>query len=169
MAVLREERPDDAAAVRRVHEEAFGTTEEADLAEMLSDSDQALLSFVALDDAGVIGHILFSPVTVGDADDLWAMGLGPMAVAPQHQQRGVGSALVRHGLEACRAAGYDAVVVLGWPTFYQRFDFVSASTFGLTCEFDSPDEAFMAIELRPGALRGRGGLVRYASEFGGEA
>jgi putative acetyltransferase len=86
-------------------------------------------------------------------------------VRPEHQLAGVGKRLVRAGLDECRRAGYSAVVVLGHPEYYPRFGFVPAHTFGLTCEFPSPPEAFMAVELLPGALTGIRGLVRYLSEF----
>lgn len=92
------------------------------------------------------------------------MGLGPMAVAPAFQRRGIGSLLVRAGLQECASRGCDAVVVLGHPEFYPRFRFRPASAFQLRCEFDVPDEAFMALELRPGSIA-RGGLVRYRPEF----
>jgi putative acetyltransferase len=92
-------------------------------------------------------------------------GLGPMAVRPAWQRQGIGSQLVREGLEECWRSGYEAVVVLGHPEYYPRFGFVPASRFGLRCEFEAPDEAFMALELRSGVLSAGGGVVRYASEF----
>lgn len=71
------------------------------------------------------------------------------------------------GLGACRAAGHERVVVLGHPWFYPRFGFVPASIYGVTSEFNAADEAFMALELRRGAWRGRNGTVRYEPEFSG--
>jgi putative acetyltransferase len=93
------------------------------------------------------------------------MGLAPMAVLPAHQRRGVGSSLVRAGLDVCRHRGVDAVVVLGHAAFYPRFGFQPASRFGIRSEYDVPDDVFMAIELRPGALAGPAGLVRYHAAF----
>ena len=93
------------------------------------------------------------------------MGLGPMAVAPEHQRAGVGSALIRAGLDACRALDRSAVVVLGHATYYPRFGFVPASTFGLACEYDVPDEVFMALELVPCALSDVSGTTRYSPAF----
>jgi putative acetyltransferase len=89
-----------------------------------------------------------------------------MAVLPEHQRRGVGSLLVRAGLEECRRAGHGCVVVLGHPEYYPRFGFVPASRHGLAWEHSAPDEAFMVLALRDGALDGLGGVVRYAPEFG---
>jgi putative acetyltransferase len=88
-----------------------------------------------------------------------------MAVRPDHQRSGIGDQLIRAGLKECRRSGYSAVVVLGHPEYYPRFGFVPAHTFGLTCEFPSPPEAFMALELESAALNGIRGLVRYRPEF----
>ena len=95
------------------------------------------------------------------------LGLGPMAVLPAHQRAGIGSRLVRIGLEECRRAGHGWVVVLGHPDYYPRFGFVPASRHGLAWEHPAPDEAFMIVALRDGTLPPEGGLVRYAPEFGG--
>ena len=95
-----------------------------------------------------------------------ALGLGPMAVLPTRQRQGIGSPLVRTGLAACRDAGHGCVVVLGHPEYYPRFGFTRASRHGVTWEHPAPDEAFMLVELRDGALGGRGGIVRYQPEFG---
>src|SRR5690606_16719209 len=110
----------------------------------------------------VIGHLLLSAVTI-EADAPWqALGLGPMAVAPTRQRRGVGAALVRTAFERARAAGAELIVVLGHPEYYPRFGFASAARLGLRCKWPVPEEAFMALELAPGAAARRGGgLVRY--------
>ena len=98
--------------------------------------------------------------------DLKVMGLTPMAVAPAHQRKGIGSALVRAGLEQCRKLDFDAVVVLGHPEYYPRFGFSPSSRFGVESEYDVPEEVFMALELRPNALSGRSAVARYHSAFG---
>lgn len=163
--IIREEIPGDADAVRVVNERAFGQPDEARIVDALRGVGDAI-SLVAVTDDRVVGHILFTPVAIDDADPrLSAMGLAPMAVLPEFQRRGFGSALVNAGLDACRAAGCDLVVVLGHPEFYPRFGFVVAAHHGLTCEYPVPSEAFMAIELRPGGLAGARGLVRYRPEF----
>lgn len=105
--------------------------------------------------------------TAADRDaGVTGAGLGPMAVRPGHQRTGIGSALVREGLERCRRRGVDLVVVLGHPEYYPRFGFAAASRLGLRCQFDVPDEVFMALELTPGGAAKAGGFVRYASAFG---
>ena len=163
---IRPERPDDRAAVRRVNEAAFGQPDEADLVDRLRDHSPSYLGLVAEVGGAVAGHILFTPVAL-DAGPADVRGLAPMAVLPEHQRSGVGSALVRAGLAACAADGAGAAVVLGHPAYYPRFGFRPASAFGLACAYDVPDEAFMALELVEGALADAGGVARYHPAFGG--
>ena len=94
------------------------------------------------------------------------MGLAPMAVAPKHQRKGIGSALVRAGLDQCAQLGFGAVVVLGHPAYYPRFGFLSSTRYGIGCEYDVPEEVFMAVELQDGFLRGASGKVKYHAAFG---
>jgi putative acetyltransferase len=163
--LIRREEPRDADAVRIVNERAFGQPEEARIVDALRGVADAI-SLVAVIDNDVVGHILFTPVSIDDAAaPLSATGLAPMAVLPEFQRRGIGSALVNAGLDSCRAAGYDLAVVLGHPDFYPRFGFVVAADHQLSCEYPAPREAFMVIELRPGAFRRARGLVRYRPEF----
>lgn len=163
MATVRPERPADAAAIRLVHERAFGRPNEARLVDALRDAGAHAVSLVVEDDAGLAGHVLFSPVSV--AGDGAGLGLGPVAVAPHRQGIGLGSLLIRRGLAECRQRGYGVLVVLGDPGFYRRFGFAPASVRGLRCEYDAPDGAFMVLEVLPGSLEGRRGLVRYRPEF----
>jgi putative acetyltransferase len=93
------------------------------------------------------------------------MGLAPMAVLPEYQRQGVGSHLVRAGLDVCRSRGIGAVVVVGHPAYYPKFGFVRASTKGLAYEHTVPDEAFMALELQSGLLEHAHGVVRFRPEF----
>ncbi len=166
MLTIRPQIPEDAAAIRQVNEAAFGGTVEADLVAKLHSRQAFTLSLVATGEDGVVGHILFSPVTIeSESLSFTAMGLGPMAVLPAHQGRGIGSQLVRAGLEECKRLGHEIVVVLGHPDYYPRFGFVPASTYGIKCEYEVPDEAFMVTELREGTLAGRSGTVKYQPEF----
>lgn len=163
---LREEAPGDHAAIAALNETAFGQPAEAALVDLLRAHGALTLSLVAVAGAELVGHIAFSPVTItGDGGVHPAIGLAPMAVAPAWQGRGVGTRLVRAGLEHLRAAGSRAVIVLGHPNYYPRFGFAPASRFGLRWEHSAPDEAFMALELVPGALAGVAGVVRYRPEF----
>jgi len=166
LLVIRLETPEDSAAIRSVNEEAFGSSVEADLVEKLRSRQKYTLSLVAIDGDKVIGHVLFSPVTIGSGNTSFrALGLGPMAILPSYQKKGAGSQLVRAGLQECRRLGYEIVVVLGHAAYYPRFGFIPASTYGIKCEYDVPDEVFMALELRKGALSGRSGVVKYQPEF----
>ena len=162
---IRPERAADTAAVRAVNRAAFETGAEAELVDALRERVEPVISLVADATGSIVGHILFSPVTLSGHAELKIMGLAPMAVRPAEQRRGIGSALVRAGLKRCRQAGCAAVVVLGHPEYYPRFGFVPASRFGIACEYDVPDEVFMAIELEPGILRDTSGTVRYHAAF----
>jgi putative acetyltransferase len=162
---IRPETAVDYAAVFAIHSAAFPTDAESRAVDMLRVASEECISLVADDGAGVVGHIMFSPVTLDSEPGLKLMGLAPMAVMPARQRQGVGSALVRSGLAACRAYGAAAVVVLGHPEYYPRFGFVPAVGHGIACEYDVPDEAFMLMELFPGVLAGMSGVIRYAEAF----
>ena len=167
MIEVRAERTEDLSAVRRVNELAFGRPGEAALVDALRAAAHPHISLVATDGGQVVGHIFFSPVSIEPEDSSFReLGLAPMAVLPGRQRQGVGSALARAGLDECRRAGRSAVVVVGHPEYYPRFGFRPAAGFGLRCEYPVPDEAFMAVELEPGALANSHGLVKYRPEFG---
>jgi putative acetyltransferase len=162
---IRPERGKDLPTIHQINSEAFETEGEANLVDSLRDSGIPLISLVAEVDHIIVGHILFSPMTDADGNSIPVAGLAPMAVAPEHQRQGIGSALVRSGLEHCRAAGYRAVAVLGHPGYYPRFGFVPASQYKLRSQYDVPDEVFMAKELIPGALSDISGVVKYHRLF----
>jgi putative acetyltransferase len=162
---VRSERPADIPHVHALNVAAFDSPTEATLVDALREQAD-VVSIVAEQDGHIIGHILFSPVRLTGADGLHAVGLAPMAVAPEHQRTGIGSALVREGLAHCQRQGVDAVFVVGHPEYYPRFGFRPASSFaGITCEFEVPDEVFMALELAPAALEGKAGRVFYHEAF----
>jgi putative acetyltransferase len=165
LPLIRPEEPGDRAGVRAVNVAAFGTPAEADLVDALRVQARPLVSLVADEAGAIVGHIMFSPVTLPGHAALELMGLAPMAVTPERQRAGIGSALVGAGLEACRRGATDAVVVLGHPAYYPRFGFAPGVRRGLGCEYDVPAEAFMVLELRPGALRGASGTVQYHVVF----
>lgn len=163
--LIRPEQPNDHRAVFGLNVAAFDSASEAKLVDRLRNECEVFISLVAIDDQNIMGHIFFSPVILVSDDKAKIFGLGPMAVAPVHQRQGVGSALLRTGLDQCRKIGGKAVVVLGHPDFYPRFGFVPASQFGIGSDFPAPDEAFMALELKPGALHGKSGQVKYHQAF----
>jgi putative acetyltransferase len=165
--LIRAEQPGDGEAVRAVNLAAFETQAEADLVDALRGQAQPLVSLVAERGGAAVGHILFAPVTLDGRPDLRIMGLAPMAVIPERQGEGIGSALVRAGLEICARMGFGAVVVLGHPTYYPRFGFAPSTRFGIRSEYDVPEDVFMALELAPGYLLGASGTVRYHTAFRG--
>jgi putative acetyltransferase len=162
---IRLERPADVAAVRAINEAAFGAGQEANLVDALREREKAHLSLVAERNGSILGHILFSPVTLLGHADVKIMGLAPMAVSPTEQRQGIGSALVSGGLDRCKQRGVDAVVVLGHPTYYPRFGFTPASRFAIRSEYDVRDDVFMALELERGVLHGKSGVIRYHAAF----
>ena len=165
MLNIRPATPADLPALRRVHQQAFARPVEAELVALLHADGNAPVSLVATLDGHIIGHILFSAVTLEPPHSTFhAVGLAPVGVLPEHQRQGIGSTLIRAGLEACRAAEYGGVVVLGGPGYYRRFGFRRAKDFGLGNEY-GVDEEFMALELREGALAGLTATVKYAPEF----
>ena len=162
---IREERPVDAERIRTVNLAAFETSTEADLVDALRRHAAPVISLGAEEDANIVGHILFSPVTLADEAKLTLMGLAPMAVVPARQRQGIGSSLVVEGLERCRRANVAAVVVLGHAEYYPRFGFMPAARMSLRCEYDVPEDVFMVRELYDGALRGVSGTIRYHPVF----
>jgi putative acetyltransferase len=160
--MIREERPSDRDAIFAVNARAFETDAEARLVDILRERNAVVVSLVAEIDGAVAGHILFSPVTVGDGA---FVALAPMSVLPEHQRSGVGSALVRAGIAACRARGDAAIFVLGHAEYYPRFGFVPAGPKGLHYQSEEFDPHFFVLELRPGALDGVQGLVEFHAAF----
>ena len=166
MITIRPERPEDASQVRHVNELAFGQPTEADLVDRLRQACTETLSLVAEDDT-VVGHILFTPVVIESADHrVLGTGLAPMAVLPDRQRQGIGSQLVRRGLDMLRERGCPFVIVVGHPEYYPRFGFEPASTHGLACQWEGvPDPAFMVLVLDAHAMAGVSGVARYREEF----
>ncbi len=162
MLSIRPEQPDDRAAIYAVHAAAFATPAEARIVDALRAAGRLAVSLVAETDGRIVGHIAFSPVTVAGAAD--GLGLGPVAVLPAFQRRGIGSTLISEGLAECARIGVGFVVVLGEPAYYGRFGFMPAAGWGLFDEYNG-GAAFQAVEPRPGAIPLRAGLVRYAPEF----
>ena len=166
MIIVRHEQPEDASRIREVNELAFGQPAEADLVETLRQTGDDSVSLVAEDD-GVVGHILFTSVVVESAGQrVLGMGLAPMAVLPDRQRQGIGSQLVRRGLDILRERGCPFVVVVGHPAFYPRFGFEPASIHGLACQWEGvPDAAFMVLVLDEHAMAGVSGVAKYKDEF----
>ena len=167
MVTIRQEHPNDVTAVRAVNESAFGQPAEATIVDSIRAACPEAVSLVAVDGNQIVGHILFSPVFVaGESGSVQAMGLAPMAVAPERQRQGIGSLLVQAGIDAVHQRGCPFIIVLGHPEYYPRFGFVPASRHGLSCQWEGvPDEAFMILILDAAAIAGVSGTIRYRDEF----
>jgi len=166
--IIRREEPQDIPAIRQVNELAFGRSGEANAIDALRDRGAATLSLVAVIDDRVVGHLFFTPATIETADHTWpALGLAPLAVLPEYQRQGIGSALMKAGLAECARLGYERVIVLGHPDYYSRFGFMRASQYGIRPAWEAPDEAFMVLELQRGALDSVSGVARYQPEWNG--
>ena len=164
--VIRPETAADQDAIRHVNRVAFGQDEEARLVDALRDGGYVRVSLVAEQMVQIVGHILFSDLPIiTRSETVPALALAPMAVMPEFQNRGIGSALVQRGLEACRQQGHRTVIVLGHAQFYPRFGFSPKLAAHLESPFSGGD-SFMAVELVPGALDGVVGRVQYPPPFG---
>lgn len=162
---IRDEQPGDYGAIREVHIRAFGGEAEANLVELLRNRKKAPVALVAVSNDHILGHIMFSPIIVAQAPEGFrGIGLAPVGVLPEFQNKGIGFKLIHAGLRACRQADYEVVVVLGHTKYYPRFGFSRAKDYGLDNEYNAQD-AFMVMELRGGVLQKINGLVKYATEF----
>ena len=165
MIEVREERPGDEDRVREINRLAFETEDEAKVVDRLRNTCDGYLAFVAIMDQEIVGHILFTPATL-DGSDLVGMGLAPMAVDPGFQNRGIGSLLVRRGLEHLEESDCPFVIVLGHPEYYPRFGFELASARRVACQWEGvPDEAFMIQVFDSEGFPENGGIARYRAEF----
>lgn len=156
--LIRDEQPGDAHAIRAVVEAAFSQPLEADLVDRLRGDGDVAISLVATDDSGVVGHILLSKMTA----PFRALGLAPVSVRPDRQGTGIGSQLIRAGLERAKEGGWQAVFVLGEPAYYTRFGFDPALASGFTSPYAGA--YLMAISL-DGDLPVTSGIIEYAPAF----
>jgi putative acetyltransferase len=159
--VIRPACAGDHDAIRAVVTAAFGQPDEAALVEALRADGDALVELVVEEDDVVVGHVLFSPLTTDTGARFAA--LAPLSVAPHHQRDGLGTMLMQVGHELCRAAGVEALIVLGHPDYYPRVGYSAAAAKTVTAPFSGP--SFMALALRPGALDAPV-TVTYAKAFG---
>ena len=103
--IIRDEIDGDINSIYRVNQQAFETNAEAELVNLLRASGKAVISLVAVFDAEIVGHILFSPMSIEPPSVNWnALGLAPVGVLAEFQFQGIGKALVKTGLERCRTS-----------------------------------------------------------------
>ena len=159
---IRQETEADIMGISQVHLAAFPTAEEANLVDRLREQGHLTISLIAEEEDLILGHIALSPVTVDGQPG--GLGLAPVAVLPDYQNQGIGSALIQAGLDKAQEMGVGFVIVMGHRSFYPRFGFQQASLWNLQNEYDAND-SFMALELLPNSIPKEGGLVRYGDEF----
>jgi putative acetyltransferase len=168
--LTRSETPSDYNTIREINTAAFGRPAEAQVVERVRAQADFNLEFslVAELDGEVVGHVLFSEMHLEGADEaVKLLGLGPVAVRPDHQRQGVGGSLIREGLGRAKSAGFRAVILIGHPTYYPRFGFAPASRYEIKSTYNVPDDVFMALPLYNGALEGVRGTLHYSPAFQG--
>jgi putative acetyltransferase len=159
---IRKERPADIPAIRDLNKRAFDRDKEANIVDALRSNGAAVLSLVATFENRLVGHIIYSPAEVGGVAGL---GLGPMAVLPEHQRQGVGSELIESGNRQLKDAGCPLIVVVGHADYYPRFGFKPARPLGITCKWAVPDDVFLVLVLDARKMNGVAGTAMYRHEF----
>lgn len=166
MIVIRPEKPEDIPLIYSVHEKTFKRDAEAKLADKLRQSSVDHLSLVADDNGTIAGHIMFTPVLIKNGKEVRGMGLAPMAVLPSRQRCGIGTLLVKSGLQILQDKGCPFVIVLGHPDYYPRFGFRPASRSNVRSQWEGvPDEAFMILVLDDNFCQNMAGIALFRSEF----
>ena len=166
MRLIRAEEAADHADIRVLNQLAFGGPTEAAIVDRLRSDGLIVVSLVALEGDLAVGHVLFTELPIQTAGGtIAAASLAPLAVHPEWQRRGIGSELVRAGLDSCRKSGVAAVLVLGHPGYYRRFGFTSEAVQFIASPWSHLGEPWMALELIPGALRDLSGTAMYPEAF----
>jgi putative acetyltransferase len=166
--IIRGETHDDHDEISLVNDLAFNGKNEGELVRCLRKRTEFIsrLSLVAEYEGAIIGHILFYPLyIVSEKERIQTLSLGPMSVRPGFQNKGLGSCMITSGLKIAEEMGFNSVVVLGHPRYYPKFGFRKASKWKIVPNFDAPDEAMMALEIRKESLNFGGGTIDYPPEF----
>ncbi|WP_019274465.1 GNAT family N-acetyltransferase [Vibrio coralliilyticus] len=163
--LIRTEAPADILAVDRLLKSAFETETEADLVMRLRENGRRTLSLVACNDEGeVVGHVMFSPVTLNGEDLNW-QGLAPLAIKADYRRQGLAAELVKEGLESLKEFGYPACVVLGEPEYYSRFGFEASEKYSFCCQWEASAGAFQVLALAENEFTDRSGRIEFSPEF----
>lgn len=170
MIMIRREEDSDRQRILEITGQAFEKDQEPELVQRIWESNAFIpeLSLVAVDNDVVVGHLIFTPMTIQtEGEDIPGLSLGPVSVVPERQRQGIGDELIRYGLAECQRLGYHIIVLFGHPEYYPRFGFRPAGERGLSVDFEAPPEAFMVYEGISGALDGVTGKVVFSSVFDG--
>lgn len=173
MYLIRQEKETDYKEVEKLVEEAFKDITYSDhkehlLVKRLRKSDAFIdqLSLLAEGGGIILGHIMFTRIVIkNEKNEHQSLALAPVSVLPAYQGQGLGSSLIKEGLDLAKNLGFKSVVVLGDNKYYSRFGFKPASKWGIRAPFEVVDEYFMALELGYGELEGVEGTVVYSREF----
>ena len=166
--LIRNERKNDYDQIRKINDLAFGQENEGKMIDALRKTSDFnyLLSLVAEIKGEIVGHILFYPIKIKNKiEEFIVLSLAPMAVHPDYQKNGIGTKLVKSGLEVAKELGFGAVIVVGHPKYYPRFGFTPAKNWNIKLPFDVPDDVFLALELKENALKYCNGTVEFPKEF----
>lgn len=162
MVEIREEGPGEPIAIRDVNKRAFGHDQEGHIVDALRSNRAALLSLVATLNGRIVGHIMYSPASVGE---LAGEALGPLAVLPEHQRQGIGTRLIEVGNRRLKESGCPFTIVVRHPNYYPRFGFRPARAHGIKGEGELPDDIFMLLVLYEAEMQGLSELAKYRPEF----
>jgi putative acetyltransferase len=165
--LIRKEEKKDLKEIYEINRLSFGQENESKLIDKIRAGSNFIpdLSLVAVSGNRIVGHILFSKIKIIGSSVFETLALGPMAVIPAFQKKGIGSKLIKKGMIRAKELGFTSIIVVGHKEYYPRFGFERASKWGIKCPFEVPDEAFMAVELTEKALEDKAGTIRYPDEF----
>jgi len=166
--IIRNETKKDYDQIRKINDLAFKQENEGKMVDALRKTTDFnyLLSLVAEIKGEIVGHILFYPLKIKNKnEEHTVLSLAPIAVHPKYQNKGIGSKLVKRGLEIAKDNGFDAVIVIGHPNYYPRFGFTPAKNWNIKLPFNAPDDVFLAIELKKDSLKNCSGTVEFTKEF----
>lgn len=166
--VVRQESPTDYPEVYSLNIAAFKQRKEAKLVDHLRSSKSFIpeLSLVACVNDKIVGYILFTKINiVGNGNSAESLALAPISVLPELQRKGVGSILIKEGLNLAKKLGYKSVIVLGHEEYYPRFGFSPTNKWGIKPPFNIPEKFFLGLELEDNAFADMSGTVVYSREF----
>lgn len=167
--VIRESTKQDRTEITSIHDNAFGKDKGKEISDlvngMLDDkTSEPILSLVAEENGKMIGHILFTKALINQSNnEISAQILAPLAILPDHQNKGIGTELINKGLKQLKDSGVDLVFVLGHPGYYPRWGFSPAGVLGFDAPYPIPEEhaeAWMVQELRDGVIGSVKGKVQ---------